>query len=178
MEGKLVRLRRYEKRDLEEVMSWVNDEEVKVFLGSILTLPVSRVAQEQWIEHAAKGSSTDQTFAIETLVGEYLGGCSLGHIDWIDRNAEAGIVIGKKQYWGKGYGSDAMRVMLRMAFENMNLHRVALRVFSFNQRAVKSYENCGFKQEGVQRETRFVNGKFEDAVMMGILEQEYFAGRD
>src|SRR5882672_9909700 len=98
MEGKLVRLRRYEPSDLDELMRFVNDEE----------------------------------FAIETLGGEYLGGCGLHRIDWIDRNAEVGIVIWKKEYWGKGYGSDAMMVLLRCAFRKMNLHRVFLRVYEDN----------------------------------------------
>src|SRR5437588_10850332 len=113
MQGTLVRLRRYERSDLDELMRYVNDEEVTRNLGSILTLPVSRLAEEGFLESVSRGSQNDHEFAIETLAGEYLGGCGLHSIDWIDRNAEAGIVIWKKEYWAKGYGTNAMMVLLR-----------------------------------------------------------------
>jgi len=173
MEGKLVRLRRYEPSDLDELMRFVNDEEVTRNLGSLLTLPVSRLAEEGFVENVSRGSHNDHEFAIETLGGEYLGGCGLHRIDWIDRNAEVGIVIWKKEYWGKGYGSDAMMVLLRCAFRKMNLHRVFLRVYEDNERAIRSYEKCGFQREGVLRETRFIDGRYLNALVMGILAPEF-----
>ncbi len=176
MDGKLVRLRAYEKSDVDATMKWVNDEEVKQFLGSgTLTYPVSRIAQEHFIEHASQPADDRKTFAIETLAGEYLGGIDLHDINWIDRHAEIGIVIGVKHYWGKGCGTDAMRVLLRLAFDKMNLHRVYLRVYSFNQRAIASYEKCGFRREGVLRDQHCAGGKYHDSIVMGLLEAEYRA---
>ncbi len=176
MEGKLVRLRAYERSDLEAVMAWVNDEEVKHFLGGpMLTYPVSRVQQEQFLERASRQSDDHKTFAIETLTREYIGGIDLHNINWIDRHAEIGIVIGIKKNWSKGYGTDAMRVLLKLAFEKMNLHRVYLLVFAYNERAIASYEKCGFKREGVLREHRYAQGKYHDAIVMGLLESEYRA---
>ena len=84
-------------------------------------------------------------------------------------------MIGDKQYWNRGYGSDAMRVLLRLAFDKLNLHRIWLHVYDYNPRAIASYEKCGFKREGVLREQRFYGGKHHDIVVMGILEDEYRA---
>ncbi|MFZ0888795.1 MAG: GNAT family protein [Candidatus Binataceae bacterium] len=176
MDGRLVRLRAYEKSDLDAVMKWVNDEEVKHFLGSgPLTYPVSRIQEEQFIEMANRPADDRKTFAIETLQGEYIGGIDLHAIDWISRHAEIGIVIGDKHLWGKGYGSDAMRVLLRLVFDKMGLHRVWLRVYSFNERAIASYERCGFKREGVLREQHLADGRYHDVIVMGLLEPEYRA---
>ncbi len=106
---------------------------------------------------------------------EKIGGIDLRGIAWTDRIAEIGIVIGVKEYWGKGYGTDAMRVLMRLAFDTMNLHRLWLRVFDFNPRAIRSYEKCGFRREGLLREDKFMRGRYHDALVMAILEHEYRA---
>ncbi|HLI78518.1 MAG TPA: GNAT family protein [Candidatus Binataceae bacterium] len=173
MEGKLVRIRAYEKSDLDALMKWVNDEEVTRNLAASMIYPLSRAAEESYLSTNASGGSPDCRWAIETLAGDYLGGISLMTIDWINRSAQVGIVIGIKQHWGKGYGTDAMRVLLRFAFEKMNLHRVWLNAYDFNTRGIKSYEKCGFQREGVQREYRFLDGRYHDSVLMAILEREY-----
>jgi RimJ/RimL family protein N-acetyltransferase len=173
MEGKLVRIRAYERSDLDSLMTWVNDEEVTRNLAAPMLFPLSRVAEEDFLESNARGNGPDQVWAIETLAGEYLGGISLTTIDSINRSAQVGIVIGSKPNWGKGFGTDAMRVVLAFAFEKMNLHRVWLNVYDFNVRGIKSYEKCGFRREGVQREYRFLDGRYHDSLLMGILEHEY-----
>ncbi len=173
MEGKLVRIRPYEKSDLDSLMKWVNDEEITRNLGAPMIYPLSRVAEEAYLNANSIGADPDCRWAIETLAGEYLGGISLMTIDWINRSAQVGIVIASKSNWGKGFGTDAMRVVLGFAFDKMNLHRVWLNVYDFNLRGIRSYEKCGFKREGVQREFRFLDGRYHDSVLMGILEDEY-----
>ena len=179
MDGKLVRIRAYEKSDLDNVMAWINDEEVTRNLGSgVITYPVSRMQEEQFLEIAGRSgaSESNKIFAIETIAErKYIGGIDLRGINWIDRQAEIGIVIGDKSYWGKGYGTDAMRVIMRLGFDKMNLHRLWLHVHDYNQRAVASYEKCGFKREGVLRQEHFARGKYHDTIVMGILESEYRA---
>ncbi len=178
MEGKLVRLRAYEKSDLDAVMKWVNDEEVTDLLGgAMLTYPVSSSAEEKFIEAAAAGSSEKQkNFVIETLADRrYIGTISFNVIDWLNRSAGLGIVIGDKSVWGKGYGTDAMRVLMRLGFDKLNLHRLWLHVHDYNQRAIASYEKCGFTREGVLRQEHFRRGRYHDTIVMGILESEYRA---
>jgi RimJ/RimL family protein N-acetyltransferase len=133
MEGKLVRLRGIERVDLDSIMKWIVDEEVTNFLGGEMLLgPMSRIAEEKFIESASQVAHDKRIFVIETLADRrYLGSIDLHNINWVNRSAEAGIVIGDKPSWGKGYGTDAMRVLLRFAFDKLNLNRVSLRVFDF-----------------------------------------------
>ena len=177
MDGKLVRLRAYEKSDLDAVMKWVNNEEVTGFLGNgALTYPVSSLAEARFIESAAGTSDAGKVFVIETLADkEYIGSIDLHAINWINRSAGIGIVIGDKSYWGRGYGSDAMGLLMRLGFDKMNLHRLWLHVHDYNQRAIASYEKCGFKREGVLRHEHFGNGRYHDTIVMAILENEYRA---
>jgi RimJ/RimL family protein N-acetyltransferase len=177
MEGKLVRIRAYEKSDLDAVMAWINDEEVIRNLGAgPISFPMSRAQEEKFLEAAtlSGGDPNQKFFAIETLADrKYIGGIDVRGINWIDRHAEIGITIGDKSYWGKGYGTDAMRTILRMGFDTMGLHRMWLKVLTFNERAIRCYEKCGFRREGILREDRFVEGKYYDGVLMAILESEY-----
>lgn len=175
MEGRLVRLRAYERSDLEAVMKWINDEDVTTFLGGpTFRLPVSSVAEARYVEGNTDPASPNKVLVIETLANpRYIGATDLHAIDWYNRHAEVGIVIGDKSCWGKGYGSDAMGLMLRLAFERLNLNRVSLRVFDFNARAIRSYEKCGFVREGVLRQDRFWSGHYCDTIVMGILASEY-----
>jgi RimJ/RimL family protein N-acetyltransferase len=175
MDGKLVRLRAYELSDLDALMTWVNDEEVTRNLAAPMIYPLSRATEENYLSANAVGNDAERRWAIETLAGEYLGGISLMTIDWINRSAQVGIVIGSKPNWGKGFGTDAMRLVLRFAFDKMNLHRVWLNVYAFNVRGIKSYEKCGFRHEGVLREYRFLDGRYHDSLLMAILESEYRA---
>jgi RimJ/RimL family protein N-acetyltransferase len=179
MEGKLVRLRGYERSDLEAIMKWINDEEVTQFLGGeILALPQSSIAEMKFIESAAErpALAADRSLVIETVADrKYLGGVAFHGINWHNRAAGVGIVIGDKSYWGRGYGSDAMRVLMRLGFDKLNLHRLWLHVYEFNQRAIASYERCGFKREGVLRKERFHKGAYYDTIVMGILVDEYRA---
>jgi RimJ/RimL family protein N-acetyltransferase len=177
MEGKLVCIRAYERSDIDSLMTWVNDEEVTRQLGSgPLTYPVSRGLEEQFLEKATTSAldPTSKIFAIEAIPqGQYIGGIDLQAINWLDRHAGIGIVIGDKAFRGRGYGTDAMRLIMRMGFEKMNLHRLWLRVYDFNAAGIRCYEKCGFKREGILRHDRFIDGKYHDTIVMAILEDEY-----
>src|SRR5436305_1856500 len=136
MEGKLVRIRAYERSDLDALMTWVNDEEVTRQLSpGPLTYPVSRTLEEQFLDKAMVSAldPNSKVFAIETL-GErqYIGGIDLQATEWLHRHAGIGIVIGNAAFRGKGYGTDAMRVIMRMGFDNMGLNRMRLRVHDSN----------------------------------------------
>src|SRR5260370_42642165 len=105
MEGKLVRLRGYERSDLDAVMKWINDEEVTDFLGSRLTYPVSSIAEENFIEAAVKSSDTEKTFVIETIAyGKYIGAITFHAIIWLILSSDLGFVIVDKTYLGLIYG--------------------------------------------------------------------------
>jgi len=173
MEGKKVGIRALEKKDLDHQMQWVNDPEITKNLSSFFLYPTSKEQEEKWLEDIHNFNSTDKIFAFETKEGVYLGNIGLHRINWKDRHAELAIAIGKKEDWDKGYGTDATLTLLDFAFNRMNLHRIYLRVWDFNQRAIKSYEKCGFKKEGILREGHFEDGKYHDVIMMGILKEEF-----
>jgi RimJ/RimL family protein N-acetyltransferase len=120
----------------------------------------------------------DFLFAIEAQIGAdwvHVGNLGLHRIDWKNRSAVFGIVLGEKSHWNKGFGTKAARTILRFAFTELNLHRVELEVFAFNPRAQRCYEKAGFTREGTRREAIFRDGHYHDEHVMSILQEEYFA---
>ncbi len=174
MQGKLVRLRGYEQADAEALMRWFSDEEVTDFIGPT-DYPVTRAAQERFIEQTSHADGPVRGFAIETLEGELIGDAGLRMFNWKSRNAELFITIGEKRFWSKGYGTDAVRILQRLAFDKLNLHRLWLTTLATNKRAIRCYEKCGFKRDGLHPEASYVAGRYVDVVAMGLLRRDYDA---
>jgi len=170
--GKLVRLRAYKKEDMILAQKYVNDPETKILLQSSVPYPYTIEDQGKWYENISALKDT-YDFAIETLNGVYLGSCGINSVDWKNSKVEVGMFIGDKPYWGRGYGTDTMKILLKFIFEQMNINRVGLSVFSYNERAIASYKKCGFIEEGIVREVIFCNGKYHDEVIMSVLKREY-----
>jgi len=168
--GEKTRLRRIERADIPTFVRWFGDPQVREFLT--LYCPISTAEEEQWFERQLEDKSTEM-FAIETAEGVHIGNISLHRIHWQYRHAELGIVIGERDYWSQGYGSDAIRTLLRLVFEEMNLHRIYLRVRDDNARGLRAYEKCGFRHEGRLREAIYSNGQYYDEVWMGVLKREF-----
>ncbi|MGB9756957.1 MAG: GNAT family N-acetyltransferase [Candidatus Bipolaricaulaceae bacterium] len=173
--GNNLRLRAIEREDIPRFLRWLNDPEVRRFL--LMHEPLSRAREERWFEEQLSRQS-DLILAIEVLVGDewvHIGNVGLHRLDLKNRTAVLGIVIGEKGFWGKGYGREAIRVLLRYAFFEIGLHRVELETFAFNERALRCYEAVGFKRVGVRREAFFREGAFHDVILMDLLAEE-FAG--
>ncbi|MGG7164825.1 GNAT family N-acetyltransferase [Clostridium ihumii] len=172
--GEKIRLREYKKEDIKLAQEYVNDSEIKKLLNPGIPFLYTYEDEEKWYENLSASKDT-YNFAIETLEDKkYIGGCGINEVDWKNSYVVVGIFIGDKDYLGKGYGTDAMKVLMHFIFEQMNIHKIKLNVFSFNKRAIKSYEKCGFKVEGILRDELFVDGKYHDEVSMGILREEYY----
>jgi len=175
--GEKVRLRALQEEDAEDCWRWVNNWDVVRQLQ--IRYPLSRLAERDFVERNMKPQPNDKVYGIETLDGGlYLGNVGLHQISWEDRRATFGIFIGEKAYWGKGYGTDATRAIVRFAFEQMNLNRIELQVFADNERGIRCYEKVGFVREAVQRQYRYREGQYVDAILMAILRDEYMARRD
>jgi len=177
LEGELVTLRALEPDDLERCHRWMNDSEVTRFLEGG-RYPLSMANERQWLDAAmtTRSGFSDVLLAIETRDGGvHIGNAGLHEASPEHRRAYLGIVIGEKEYWSKGYGTDTVRALLRFAFEQMNLNRVELGTFDFNERAQACYRKCGFVEEGRRREDRFIDGRYHDLVIMGILRREWEA---
>ena len=173
--GERVRLRPIERDDLPRFVEWFGDSEVRRHL--LVYLPFSLAQEERWFENLLERLERQESIvlAIETSRGVHIGNVGLHAIDWKNRNAELGIVIGEKAYWGQGYGTDAIRTLLGLAFGEMNLHRVFLRVDADNGRGIRCYEKVGFRREGTFREVVFKEGAYHDQYVMSILELEFGA---
>lgn len=173
--GEKVRLRPIERDDLPRFVEWFSDPEVRRYL--LVYLPFSLAQEERWFENllGRLERQTDVLLAIETADGVHIGNLGLHSIDWKNRNAELGIAIGEKAYWGQGYGTDAIHTLLGLAFREMNLHRVFLRVNVDNARGIRCYEKVGFRQEGISRDAIFREGAYHDQYVMSILESEFKA---
>jgi len=172
LEGNLVRLRAPEIGDAERGYHWINDPEVARFLD--VRYPISMVTERQLYEERYIRPQPDAVyFAIETKDGVHIGTVSLRRIDREDGTAEMGIVIGEKDSWDKGYGTNAVATLLDFAFNQMNLHRVWLTIWEFNKRAIACFKKCGFKEEGVLRQHHYGDGRYWDAIMMGVLREDF-----
>ncbi len=169
--GNRVRLRAIERDDIPRFVTWFNDPEVRRHLEAYR--PLSYVMEEKWFEAHAQLDPNEHLFAIETADGVHIGNIGLHRVNWKDRNAELGIVIGEREYWGQGYGTDAILTMLNYAFDTLNLHRVFLRVNADNPRAIRCYEKCGFEHEGTLRQAVFAQGHYKDQYLMSILQPEF-----
>lgn len=170
-----LRFRRPERDDIPLFIAWLNDPEVRQ--GISLYLPISKWEEEKWFENMTQRSLNERPFTIEIRTEneewKAVGNCGLFNIDWRNRHAELGIMIGDRAYWNQGYGTEATKLMLRHAFQTLNLHRVFLRVFANNRRAKRAYEKAGFIHEGSMRQAEFVDGEYLDVHFMSSLQPEW-----
>jgi RimJ/RimL family protein N-acetyltransferase len=112
---------------------------------------------------------------IEDAAGRYIGHIRLNILSWDDRKTRMAMGIFDRRFWSRGYGSEALCLVLRYGFDDLGLHRIDLRVVEYNERAIRAYQKCGFVVEGIERESALVDGVWYDDVMMSILESEYRA---
>ena len=174
--GKRIRLRAVEREDVAKFHEYVNDPEVT--RGLALHLPMSLADEEHWFENLGKRDPNEKPLAIEIRKGKgwvLIGNCGLFAIDWTNRSSELGIMIGEKSEWNKGYGTEAMTLLLQHGFETLNLNRLFLRVYSENVRAVRSYEKAGFLLEGRLREAVYKHGNYDDVLIMSVLRSEWMS---
>jgi|SRR5581483_6054711 len=153
--------------DVPLLHDWINDREL--VLWNAPYKPVSSAQHRAWFDALAQRRDL-AIFGVRLLDGgRLIGSCQLHSIDPIHRSAELQIRIGAPDQRGKGYGTEATRLLLEHAFKDLNLHRVSLHVFATNARAVRAYEKAGFTREGVLREAAYVDGRYVDVIVMAVL---------
>jgi RimJ/RimL family protein N-acetyltransferase len=158
--------------DAENWAAWFNDLEVTIPLGDEAYTPSTLEREGEMIDEINR--NLDHVFTIVDLETEQaIGRCLLFAIDQLNRNGMLGIVIGAKEYWGRGYGQEAIRLLLDYAFNLLNLNSIMLGVLDFNERAIRCYEKVGFKQIGHRRQARIIGDRKCDAVLMDILAEEF-----
>lgn len=171
LSGRMIALRALERSDAPSILPWVNDQQIIQHL--LIHRPTNLAAEEAFIDGLSR-SEHDVVFGIaERESGRLVGVCGLHRIDTKNRNAEFGIFIGEADARGKGLGSEATALIVKYAFDTLNLHRIWLRVYEDNKAAIRAYEKVGFRQEGVLRQDSFRRGRYWNTVMMGLLRTEW-----
>lgn len=171
----MIRLRELSREDVPFVNRWRQDRDVAdLLVGSFRH--VSLVADEAWFDSYAQNRKTNVRLAIVTVDENRLIGVTyLLNISDINRSAEFGMMIGEKDYWGKGLGSAACRMTVSHAFEDLNLNRLELLVLEKNVRAMAVYRKTGFAQEGVLRQAAYKCGQYRDLILMGLTRDQYLS---
>ncbi len=173
--GEKIQLAAVQREYLPKYVEWLNDWEIAQFLNPGVAAPFNMDDETEWYENRRKREG-NFLFAILTLAeNKLIGNCGLHDVDFKNRSATFGIFIGEKDYWGKGYGTDATRTLQSFGFRELGLNRVELEVYDFNPRAIRAYEKAGFRRDGVHRQGLYRNGAFHDEIIMCILREEWDA---
>ena len=175
--GERLYLRAVEAADLPLCQVWINDPDVRRNL--ILARPMDLEAQRAWHENRDRRPQPhDLTFGIVLLDGDrHIGNTGLHGIDWINRKATTGTLIGEKDCWGHGYATEAKALLCRYAFDTLDLAKLESEVFAHNVASARHLEKNGYVREGVRRQAYFRDGRRIDAVMYGLLADEWRAKR-
>lgn len=164
MVGELCYLSPISLDDAELYTEWLNDLEITQYLN-LSVMNISFPGEKEALSRLVR----EHAYAvIDSKSDKLIGNCGLHNWDKINQAAEIGIFIGNKEYLGKGYGTEAMKLLLRYAFDYLNIHSIMLRVFSFNERAMASYRKVGFREIGTWHESLVQKGKRYDTIFMEI----------
>ncbi|GAC1508886.1 MAG: GNAT family protein [Chloroflexota bacterium] len=173
LSGQLVNLRAVEAADYAFLYKWANDAETMLYWGRPgHTVSHAEIAQRDQFEQS-RGNS--RKYMIDTKDGKTIGQIDYYDVDWQVRSAWTSILIGESEFWGGGYGTDAMRTLLRFLFQQLGLHRVALNVHETNTRAQRSYSKNGFQPEGIMRDWAYFDGAWVNGTLMSVLDHEFLA---
>ncbi|MHA1734662.1 MAG: GNAT family N-acetyltransferase [Promethearchaeota archaeon] len=170
MEGESVVLAPLDESYIPAFLRWLNDPEITRNL--LIVRPLTQDEEREWYK-SVQGKENEVFFAILLAeTGRLIGNCSVT-VSWKNRVGKAGIVIGEKDAWDQGHGTEAMGLLVDYCFDELNLNRVELEVYAFNERAIRCYEKVGFVEEGRRRQATFTGGEYHDVVVMGILREDW-----
>jgi RimJ/RimL family protein N-acetyltransferase len=178
LKGDRVILRAMRREDLERYNELKNDIEIELLASDDPPAPMELArTQLNFEDHIRLDRQDHVWFAIETQT-KFIGQCILHRFDHAARTCALGITIGDRDYWGKGYGRDAVNLLLKYAFRLRNLEKVWLSVSGTNVRAQRSYASCGFVEEGRLKRQIWLDGDYDDLVYMGLLRDDWLASQD
>ncbi len=169
--GEKVRIKNIKRSDIPLLVKWKNDLEIADLVrgGPInTTIEIENRRFERGL-----GEDDVLRLIIETFSGKPIGFISLINIDQENRKAEVGMLIGEKEFWNQGYGTDSLITLLEHLFLGSGFNRIGLEIFEYNQRAKRAYEKIGFQVEGVQRQGLYRNNQYYDVILMGILKEDF-----
>jgi RimJ/RimL family protein N-acetyltransferase len=174
--GKLVALRRPDPRDLPAVIRWYQDRDI-ARLTRYQARPMNPAEVERFFQSRMLAQDALAYSIVELPDWRLIGFTTFSSLDGDNGSVMFHITIGERDAWGRGLGTEATQLMLGHAFERLGLHRVGLSVFSYNLRAIRSYEKAGFRIEGRLREAILRDGRYWDEIQMGVLAEEWLDSR-
>lgn len=177
IEGERVRLRKLERTDLPLLHHWMNDRDVMAWARFSPDHTISLSAMEKDHEKELAGEEHERTtFFIEArATGRPIGWCTARTWDHKHVSANLGIGLGERDYWGKGYGTEAVGLLLEIVFDHQAWHRAELYTLAENGRAIRSAEKAGFRKCGEEHEATFYDGAYHNVVEMELLRSEWEA---
>jgi len=172
--GTRLYLREVRQSDVtERYYRWLQDPEVNRYLETRFVL----WSLEKIAEYVSRmdGKQDEVFFAICTLEDdEHIGNIKVGPINRMHQHADVSLLIGEKQYWGKGYATEAIALATRYAFETLNLNKLKAGCYAENEGSARAFEKCGYRREGLLRGHYFINGSETDAVQLGLRVADYW----
>ncbi|CAM3545357.1 MULTISPECIES: GNAT family N-acetyltransferase [Saccharibacillus] len=172
----MIILQPFERADFDELIRWSGDEAFLLqWSGPQFRFPLSEDQLEAYVQGANEPDVSDRLVykAVDPSSGAVVGHVSLGAIDRYNRSGRVGKVLVFGDYRGRGYGSGILHEILRIGFDNLQLHRISLGVFDFNLSALRLYEQAGFVREGLIRDSRRHGDTYWNLIEMGMLESEW-----
>ena len=166
-----MKLRPLVREDLILLQKWLEDAEIRGLIGEVAAM--STADSEQFLEKVRTDTERAWFMMVVKENNRVIGEAGLLRMDRAWRTADISVIIWEREEWGKGYGREAVLLLLDYAFRHLNFHRVAIGVVSFNERALRFWEKLGFRREGVQRDGYYHGGKYHDFILMSILENEF-----
>ena len=174
MIGKHVMLREYRQDDFDHIRKWVNDRATTKYLSAIFWFPQTETDTSEFLNRAMRGAPNAAYFVIADLKDQsYIGQMDIFEINWKIRLGKLGTVIGNEDKRNKGYGAEALRLIIDYAFGILGLERLELDVYAENKRAIRCYEKAGFVHEGTRRHAAMVNGNYADVHMMSVIKEDW-----
>ena len=173
IESNLIKLRPLETEDSNEFYDWASDREITQFSLSSYAYPQSKSDILKWLSDINKCTKTVSLGICSPDTGQLIGYAGIASISSLNRCGEFFILIGSKEHWGKGIGTEVTKLITEYGFKTLGLHRVELTAYASNPSAIKAYEKAGYKHEGVKRQSGFRHGVFVDKVQMAALCHEW-----
>lgn len=171
LKGKLVALRPLNaETDSEKCFRWANDREV--IENTTIYLPSSLEQAKEWLKSLAKDEK-NIVLAVEAPDGVHIGNVALHCLNWKNRTAKTGMIIGEKEYWGKRYGTDAKMTLLLYAFNVLNLRKIRSAVGASNTASIKSLTKCGYRQYATRSREIFRNGTYHDELLFEVFKEDW-----
>lgn len=177
LETKRLLLKSYTLENVDKMNKWRNDS-ILLYYNDDLPENSEPVPIENTKRHIERAiTEVDDSiirFGIHKKEDDSLiGFCMIAFIDYYNKNCKFGMTIGEKDEWGKGYGKEVLDKIIRYCFEDLDMNRIGVEIYAFNERSIKMFENMGFKREGIIRQLVYKKNKFEDEYIYGLLKSEW-----